>query len=441
MNNTLQIILGLGKTGLSCVRYLAKNYNNIIVCDTREQPPNLAEFKREFPNLPLHLGALSAELLCQAERIIISPGLSLHEPAIASAIKQGIPVIGDIELFLQATKRPVVGITGTNAKGTVTTMLGLMAEQAGINVVLGGNIGTPALELLEQPQAELYILELSSFQLESTHSLRAKAATILNISPDHLDHHHGMEEYIAAKQVVYQQAENCVYNRADRATYPLLVDQAICWSFALDKPANDHEFGIVEQYLSCGEQQLMPVKDLKVVGSHNVENALAALALGTALGLPKEAMVEALRSFTGLPHRCQLVRELNEIRWYNDSKATNIGAAIAALKGFANDLHEKLWLIAGGDGKGADFDLMREIVSQTVDNVILFGKDADKIAASWQTYTTIIHVNNLLSAVDVAAQLASSGDIVLLAPACSSLDMFKDFEQRGDIFTDLVKKL
>ncbi len=443
-SNKPQIILGLGKTGLSCVRYLVPQYNNLIVCDTRENPPGLAEFKQEFPTIPLHCGPLSAELLCQAERIIISPSLSLHEPAIAAALAQGIPVIGDVELFVQKNKAPIIAITGTNAKGTVTTLTWMMAINAGIKAVLGGNIGIPVLDLLHAAPAELYVLELSSFQLESTYSLGAHAATILNISEDHLDHHRDMQEYIAAKQRVYQGAQYCIFNRADKATIPPQQNET-CFSFALDEPANDHEFGLRTQngitYLAQGEKLLMPASGLKIVGSHNVENALAALALGSSLQLPLEAMLKALREFTGLPHRCQLVRELNGVRWYNDSKATNIGATEAALKGFANDRHEHLILIAGGDGKGADFNLLRDMVAKQVDTVIVFGKDADKILHSWQGITTLLLVEDLESAVQQAYALAKEADLVLLSPACSSLDMFKNFEQRGELFSQYVQQL
>jgi UDP-N-acetylmuramoylalanine--D-glutamate ligase len=439
-----QIILGLGQTGFSLARYLAPQHKNIIVCDTRSQPPQLAAFKKAYPDIPVYCGPLQADLILQAERILISPGLSVHEPLIAQAIKKGIPIVSDIQLFADAAQAPIVGITGTNAKGTVTTLLALIAERAGKEVLIGGNIGTPALDLLTHPTPDLYILELSSFQLESTQHLPLEAATILNVSVDHLDHHRDMEEYIAAKQRIYQHAKHCIFNRADSNTYPPQDDKTH-WSFALDSPKNDREYGYKKDkhqgWLMHGDQVLLPAHELQISGLHNIENALAALALGSAIGLPQEPMLHAIREFKGLRHRCEFVRQHQGVRWYNDSKATNIGATMAALKGLAHDAHQKIILIAGGDGKSANFDELRPLIKAHVATAILLGKDAPLLEKSWQGVTQIELVPDLSSAVTLAAQLAQENDIVLLSPACSSLDMFKNFEERGEMFVKYVEQL
>jgi UDP-N-acetylmuramoylalanine--D-glutamate ligase len=448
MKNKLQIILGLGHTGLSCLRYLkTQGYTDFIVCDTRDNPPNLSVLQKEFPEVVFHAGSFATEILSKAERIIISPGLSLHDAAIQAAMAQGIPLVGDIELFAQAVGNtvPIIAITGTNAKGTVTTMTAAMAEQAGLIVEVGGNIGTPALDLLSKPTPDLYVLELSSFQLETTHTLHARAATILNMTPDHLDHHRDMEEYAVAKQRIYAHAENIVYNRVDEATLPVVASVAKQSTFALDSPPTDNDFGTQTKegvlWLMQGNTFLLPTSELKVPGSHNVENALAALALAQAIKLPIESCLKALREYQGLPHRCQFVREYKGVRWYNDSKATNVGSTMAALKGFQTDTHRHLILIAGGDAKGADLKIASGLIKSEVHTVLVYGKDAALIQAAWKGLTKIVSVENLKAAVEKGSSMAEKGDLVLLSPACSSLDMFKNFEERGEIFQKLVSEL
>jgi len=437
------VIIGLGKTGLSCLHYLSKQNIPLIAFDTREQLPDIDDLRKQFPNVPIYLGALDEKIILQAQEIIISPGLSLEMPAIVKARTAGIPVIGDIELFARAVKAPVIGITGTNAKGTVTTLVGEMLKAAGKKVLVGGNIGTPALDLLAENIPEYYVLELSSFQLETTNSLKYAASTLLNISEDHLDRHGAMANYIAAKQLIYQRCQTAIYNRDDAATMPVTpVARKI--SFGLTKPAAN-EFGLLqsnnEYWLSFSEQLLLKVNELRVKGRHNWANALAALAIGYALNLPIPAMLQALRNFKGLPHRCEWVIEQDGVAWYDDSKGTNVGSTLAAIQGLGGTLSGKIILIAGGLGKGADFTQLRPAVTQYVHQLILLGQDAFFIEQALQNTVAMTHVKTLQEAVLYARQIARSGDAVLLSPACASWDMFRDYVQRGEMFQALVRNL
>lgn len=439
MTQQLQVVVGLGKTGLSLVRFLAHQGVAVAAVDTRGQPPELAQIRSEFPQVQLHCGSLDTPLLAQAQTLYVSPGLALATPQIQREIARGVQISGDVDLFLRHARAPVIAITGSNAKSTVTTLVGLMAAQAGLKVGVGGNIGTPALELLEQP-ADLYVLELSSFQLETISHLQAKAATCLNISADHLDRYRNLQHYTGVKLQVYEQAEWAVINRDDAAAQPARLDGKRL-SFGLSEPQNDHEFGLRNGWLARGSNNLLAVGKLKIPGRHNQANALAALALGTAAGLPMPAMLQALQEFAGLPHRCQWVADKYEVHWYNDSKATNIGATLAAIEGLASDEH-KLVLIAGGDGKGADFSELADAVSEHCRALVLLGRDAELIrSALAATGVFAIRVASLEEAVSYAADLAFPGDSVLLAPACASLDMFKNFEQRGELFVAAVEGL
>lgn len=443
MQTNYTIILGLGKTGLSCIRYLTKQNIPLIAIDTRSSISELAEIKKAYPELPIYLGEVDEQLILQAKEIIISPGLSLEMPAIIKARAAGIPILGDIELFARAMQAPVIGITGTNAKGTVTTLVGEMLKAADKKVLVGGNIGTPALDLLTEPVPEYYVLELSSFQLETTYSLQLIAATILNVSEDHLDRHNTMANYVAAKQRIYQHCQAAIYNRDDKATQPSInISQKI--SFGLTKP-QANEFGLLiinkEYWLAFANQPLLNTKELRIQGRHNWSNALAALAIGHALHLPIAAMLQALRTFKGLPHRCEWVIEKNNITWCDDSKGTNVGSTLAAINGIGSTIAGKIILIAGGLGKGADFTPLRAAVNQYVREVILFGQDAALIANALQNTIAITHVKNLPEAVLYARQIAQSGDTVLLSPACASWDMFRNYEERGELFKELVRKL
>lgn len=442
--DNLCIVVGLGLTGLSCVRYLQARGFSVAVADTRIHPPGLATLQTEFPAIEFVGGALTTDFLLKAQEIILSPGVSLQEPAIQACLAQQISVVGDIELFARANTQPVIAITGSNAKSTVTTLVHLMARQAGCNALVAGNIGMPVLDLLTQPVADLYILELSSFQLETTFSLAATAATILNISADHLDRYQGLAAYTAAKQRVYQQAKHVICNRDDQATYPVKLDDTLLINFGLSAPKVG-EFGIRLQdqdfWLAYGDELLMPTQTLRIKGRHNWANALAALALGHTVGLPFKPMLAVLAEFPGLAHRCEWLAEHQGIHWYNDSKGTNVGATVAALAGIGANQPGKIILIAGGDGKGAEFTDLVPAVANYVRLTILIGKDAQRLGACLQDVTAIQYANNLVAAVQMAANAAQAGDSVLLSPACSSLDMFQNYEHRGRVFQTAVKEL
>lgn len=438
-----RIIVGLGKTGLSVARFLAGRGLSFAVADTRENPPGLDQLKRFAPMADLYLGELDAGILGGASELIVSPGIALAEPALQAARAAGASLIGDIELFAREARAPIIAITGSNAKSTVTTLVGEMATRAGVKLAVGGNIGTPALDLLEQ-NAELYVLELSSFQLETTDMLNAEVATVLNMSADHMDRYPGMVAYHQAKHRIFRGARQIVVNRDDSLSRPLLNEQLPCWTFGLSRP-DFKGFGLIkedgEQHLAFEFKPLMPVSALKMRGAHNHSNALAALALGHAVGLPMAAMLETLREFAGLPHRCQWVANLAEVGYYDDSKATNVGAALAAIEGFAADCTGKIVLIAGGDGKGAEFAPLRKAIARHCRAVVLLGRDAPLLAETLDGCTQLVRVSTLEEAVASAAAEAQAGDIVLLSPACASLDMFRNFEERGRLFAEAVRGL
>jgi UDP-N-acetylmuramoylalanine--D-glutamate ligase len=383
------------------------------------------------------------EFLGRASELLISPGLAVATPALQEAARRGAKLSGDIDLFAREAKAPIVAITGSNAKSTVTTLVGEMAAAAGRKVAVGGNLGTPALDLLAD-DVELYVIELSSFQLETTELLNAEVATCLNVSEDHMDRYADLPAYHLAKHRIFRGARQVVVNRDDPLSRPMIADQVPCWSFGLGKP-DFKRFGLVEEngekYLAYQFDTLLPVRELKVRGAHNQSNALAALALGHAVGLPMAAMLETLRGFSGLAHRCQWVGERAGVSYYDDSKATNVGAALAAIEGLGTDIAGKLVLIAGGDGKGADFSSLRKPVAAHCRAVVLLGRDADKLAAVLDGAVEILRVDSLQAAVEQAAAIAQSGDAVLLSPACASLDMFKNFEERGRLFAQAVEAL
>ena len=447
-SDQFRIVVGLGKSGMSLVRFLARQGVPFAVVDTRANPPELATLKAQFPQVEVRCGALGVDFLCRASELYVSPGLPLATPELQAAAAQGVKLSGDIDLFVRHAKAPLVAITGSNAKSTVTTLVGEMAAAAGKRVAVGGNLGTPALDLLAD-DVELYVLELSSFQLESTERLNAEVATCLNVSDDHMDRYSGLESYHLAKHRIFRGARQVVVNRQDPLSRPLIADQVPCWSFGLDKP-DFKSFGILEadgeKFLAFQFDRLLPVRELKIRGAHNQANALAALALGHAVGLPLAPMLETLRRFAGLAHRCQWVRERAGVTFYDDSKATNVGAALAAIDGLGAEIAGKLLLIAGGDGKGADFAPLRASVARYCRAVVLLGRDAELIAAALKDadgrgVVPLLRVATLDEAVQRCAELAESGDVVLLSPACASLDMFKNFEERGRLFARAALEL
>ena len=447
-SDQFRIVVGLGKSGLSLVRFLARQGVPFAVADTRMSPPELATLQAEFPQVEVRCGALDVEFLCRASELYVSPGLPLATAALREAAARGVKLSGDIDLFVRHAKAPIIAITGSNAKSTVTTLVGEMAAAAGKKVAVGGNLGTPALDLLAD-DIELYVLELSSFQLESTDRVNAEVATCLNVSDDHMDRYSGLQTYHLAKHRIFRGARQVVVNRQDPLSRPLIADQVPCWSFGLDKP-DFKSFGILEEggekFLAFQFSKLMPVRELKIRGAHNQANALAALALGHAVGLPLAPMLDTLRRFTGLAHRCQWVRERTGVTFYDDSKATNVGAALAAIAGLGAEIAGPLLLLAGGDGKGADFTPLRASVAKYCRAVVVLGRDAELIAAALKDadgrdVVPLLRVATLDEAVQRCAELAAAGDAVLLSPACASLDMFKNFEERGRLFAQAVEEL
>jgi UDP-N-acetylmuramoylalanine--D-glutamate ligase len=445
------LIVGLGRTGLSVARHLAARGEQVAVVDSRTNPPGLEALKAELPDVALFLGGFDVAAFAQADRLIVSPGVSLATAPIAAAVAQGVPVLGDIELFVQAAQAPIAVITGSNGKSTVTTLLGEMAREAGRRVAVGGNLGEPALNLLAD-DVELYVLELSSFQLDTTHSLRAEVAAVLNVSPDHLDRYGDLAGYAHSKEKALQAARVGVYN-ADDATVRAMHGSAERWCFTLGEPLAvvDDVFGCQRAFgvrqladgpwLCRAEQALMAAAELRMPGLHNRANALAALAMGSALGLELDAMCRVLRGFPGLPHRSQFVAELGDVRWYNDSKGTNVGACIAALEGLAQGDDTRTVLIAGGDCKGAAFDELVPVVTAHARAVVVMGRDAQDIARALAGTVLVRHAADMNDAVRQAAELSEPGDRVLLSPACASFDMYRDYSERGEAFMDAVRGL
>jgi UDP-N-acetylmuramoylalanine--D-glutamate ligase len=444
MKKPYYLVAGLGQTGYSVAGYLHRKKLPFVVFDTRKHVERLTDFSAKFPGIEVYLGDFPSSLYHQLTQIIASPGLSLEEPFLEQAKRHGIPIIGDVECFAQEVKAPVVAITGTNGKSTVTTLVGEMAKAAQKKVAVAGNIGLPILDLLDDAQTyDLWVLELSSFQLELTHTLAPLVATILNITPDHLDRHHDLEHYTQAKQRVYQQAKHCLFNRQDPLTYPHTNGQHV--SFGLNQPATDNEWGIITlhqtTYLARGNEPIFPVHALKIQGQHNWQNALAACALAATAGIPIPTICQVLETFTGLEHRCQTVRTLNQVIWINDSKGTNVGASISAIEGIGPTLTGKIILIAGGLGKGADFSPLAPVVKKYVREIVLIGKDAPLIKEALKASAKLSEATSFAQAIELAHQSAQPGDVVLLSPACASMDMFKDYVHRGHTFIELVNKL
>jgi UDP-N-acetylmuramoylalanine--D-glutamate ligase len=434
-------IVGMGATGLSAARFVSSIGKSFVFADSRTEPPHLAEVREQYPDVSLVLGPFAEDLLLGFDRVVVSPGVSLKEPALVAARERGVKLIGDVELFLEQAAAPAIVITGSNGKSTVTTMLGKMAEACGLSVGVGGNLGTPMLDLLDE-RHQLYVIELSSFQLELVTDTRGAIAGLLNISPDHMDRYAGLQQYHAAKHRIFLGASTVINNRQDPLTNPLLSTSVKQGNFGLNKP-DLGSFGLLEdngqQWLACGLDPLMPVADVAIKGTHNTANALAALALGQAAGLDMATMLETLKTFKGLPHRCEHVATVNNVMYIDDSKGTNIGATVAAIDGFGDRAQANLILIAGGQGKGQDFAKLQKPVAQFVKLAALYGEDAPEIAGALQGSAEVEQFESLEKAVAYAAASAESGDIVLFSPACASFDMFSGFEQRGQCFQSAVK--
>jgi UDP-N-acetylmuramoylalanine--D-glutamate ligase len=434
------VIVGMGRTGLSVARHLQRCGYGISITDSRDAPPELAGVQALGSAVVTRTGGFDARLLERADIVVTSPGVPLDDPFFSQARARGLDIVGDIELFARAADAPVVGITGTNGKSTVTTLLGRMAERAGVRVRVGGNLGQPALDLLDRGPTDLYVLELSSFQLDTTHSLKLKAAVVLNVSPDHLDRYATLRHYADSKARIYVGSETCVVNADDPEVVrmPRAGSRVVSFGlaggadFTLVTPASDKA-----PWLARRGSALLPLSALKISGRHNAANALATLALGDALRLPLQPMVDELREFPGLAHRAQWVAEIDGVRYINDSKGTNIGATLAAVAGFT----EPLVLIAGGDGKGQDFTPLANAFRGKVRTAVLLGRDAGLIETALSGVCHTVRVAGMDEAVRAAARFAQPGDTVLLSPACSSLDMYRDYAQRGNSFAAAVQEM
>ncbi len=437
------VVVGLGDTGMSCVRYFFKKNIPFSVVDSRKEPPNLQAFKKEFPNVAIVTGGFPSEIFTEADEIILSPGVSLKEPVIAEQIAQGKKVIGDIELFARATRQPIVGITGSNGKTTVTTLVGLMMKEAGISASVCGNIGEPVLDCLMTPEPECYVMELSSFQLETTESLHLKTGTILNVSQDHLDRYDSMREYTIAKQRIYLDCDIPVVNADEPLIWNTLSLKNVL-SFGLNNPSKV-DFSVLKKgqklYLTFRGEILIATEELPLRAPHHLQNALACLSLGHAAGLSMPPMLSVLSKFTGLPHRCQWVRRFQEVDYYNDSKGTNVGATLSAIASLGQVTAGKIILIAGGLGKGADFSPLAAPMKNFVKRLILIGRDAPVFEKTFKAVVPIVRAASMDDAVSQAVRFAAAGDSVLLSPACASFDMFNNYEHRGEIFVKAVEAL
>jgi UDP-N-acetylmuramoylalanine--D-glutamate ligase len=439
VKQTYTLVVGLGATGLSVVKYLCALGEQVRVVDSREQPPQLPRLQQEYPDVEVHCGAFVENDFCHAHRIVLSPGVPLTTPALQRAKAQGVEITGDIDLFAHQVSVPVIGITGSNGKSTVTALVYDMALGSGRRVAMGGNFGTPALDLIDETN-QLYVLELSSFQLDTMRELTLHAGVVLNISDDHMDRYADFSSYAASKHVLYQLAERWVINRDDAlAARPPFAAPNTVLDFSLD--AHTTALYAVRDidgaaWLCRGDEALLAVADMRIKGRHNVANALAALALGELAGLERLAMLESLRKFDGLAHRTQWIAEINSVNWYDDSKATNVGAALAAICGLAG----RHVLIAGGEGKDADFSPLRTAISH-LRAVVLIGRDATIIADALAGSVQCVFATDMHDAVLQCAALAQRGDNVLLSPACASFDMFDNYAHRGEVFAREVRGL
>ena len=435
------LVVGLGASGLSMARHLARQGLGFAVADSRAAPPNTEALRALAPRAALHAGPFDTALFARARRLLLSPGVSPDEPAVAAARATGAELLGDIELFACAARAPVAAVTGTNGKSTVTTLLGEMARAAGVDVRVGGNLGTPALDLLGETEPALYVLELSSFQLEVTHSLRPAAATVLNLTPDHYDRHPEMAAYAAAKARIFEGDGVQVLNAEDPAVMALVRPGRRVLRFGVQPPAGAQEYGLLRReggdWLARGDEPLLPLAALRIQGAHNAANALAAMALADALGIARAAQLAVLREFAGLPHRMQWVASLGGVDWYNDSKGTNVGATVAA----TGSLPGRFVLIAGGVGKGQDFAPLRAALAGRARAVVLIGEDGPKIGAALGVTVPQVTAASMVEAVRAARQVARPGDFVLLSPACASFDWYANYKARGEDFSRCVLAL
>jgi len=431
------LVYGLGNTGLSVARYLVRRGEQALYLDSRKEPPGLPALKSLLPDAQVVVGRLPDTCLDQLERAIVSPGIAESDAELERLRRQGIDIVSDIELFVDAAPAGFVAVTGSNGKSTVTTLIAEMCEAAGVSVLAGGNLGRPALDLLDDDVPDVYVLELSSFQLQRTRRLPARVSVLLNIAADHLDWHRSADEYRAAKYRIFDQAGSAVINRGDSELPGRLAAGTRTISFGTDAPGAG-QYGIViangREFLARGQELLLAVDEIAMTGRHNYANALAALAAGELAGLRVAPMLTVLRTFRGLPHRMNFIRDLGGVHYINDSKATNVAAATAAVQ----SIDGPVVLLAGGQGKGGDFAALAGEIAQRLRAIIVFGEDAPGLEAAFAGRTPVTRAENLAEAVSLARRVAVPGDTVLLAPACASFDQFSNYQHRGDTFRDLV---
>lgn len=447
------LILGAGATGFSCLRYLHQRCLSLSLADSREQVAGLEEIAHRYPNLPLYRGGFSPNLLDGLDTLVLSPGISRFDPLVLRALDLGIEVVGDVELFARACSAPVIAVTGSNGKSTVTTLVAEMAARAGVKVEAGANLGEPALDLLAKPLPQYYLLELSSFQLETLHSLKAQAVALLNISADHMDRYADLDHYATTKMRIFNNSKLVVLNRDDpyyRQCRTMLTTEQRLITIGLSAPQTAQDYGLVPEPrglgLYLGERKLLLGGELKLVGRHNLVNLMAAFALADSMSLPEPDSIATAKAFAGLPHRLQLLGTWRQVRWYNDSKATNSAASQSAIEAVADGQTGTIVLIAGGDGKDQNFNDLAENTWRTVRALIVLGKDGRVVANAFSPYLAskqihILEVDSMDEPVKLAAKLALPGDAVLLAPACSSLDMYRDYRHRGEDFQRAVGDL
>jgi len=430
------LVVGLGETGVSVVSHLRAQGKTVAVVDTRERPPNAAWLSEAFPEVPLYCESVPQDCFDSSVTWVVSPGIALSEPMVVEAQASGAPIVGDLDLFVQAAKAPVIGITGSNGKSTVTTLVGEMLAAAGSRVAVGGNLSPAALTLLDD-NVEVYVLEMSSFQLERSGALGLDVAAVLNVTADHIDHHGSMAAYHAAKHRIFRKAKTVVVNDDDVLTQPL-VDSTVQVVRYGTKAHRDGEFKLLDGALWMGASKVIDVSDIALSGRHNHLNALVACAIAGCFEVSARVMAATLQTFSGLPHRCRVVQTFAGVTYIDDSKATNVGAALAAIEGIGPS--SDLVLLAGGLGKGQDFSALLPAINQFTRAVIVFGEAADELA-KLPFARPALRVENLQQAVSKAAELAQSGDTVLLSPACASMDQFKNYQDRGDQFAALVNQM
>ena len=434
------VVIGLGDTGLSVAQHLSKQGLDFKMLDTRSNPPQLVAFKQEYPEIEVQLGELTTEFFQDVQQIIVSPGIDVNQKNIRALISEnGCECLGDIELFSRSTSKPIVAITGSNGKSTVTSLLAEMANTAGVKAYAGGNLSPPALCLLNHEDAELFVLEISSFQLETTQSLQPQVSVVLNVSPDHLDRHGDIENYAHIKEHIYSKSKISVINRDDDYVLNMKTSGEVI-SFGLQEPM-ENEFGVVKEkdslYLAFGQENLLSVSELSLLGEVGILNSLAALAIGHALKLPMQKMLTTLKTFKGLPHRLALVSKADRVSWFNDSKGTNIGATVSSLRSLDRDII----LIAGGVFKGGELEALARAVTRHAKQVILLGQDSALLEQALKNFAAIEHADSMQQAVEIAQQKSKPGDKVLLSPACASFDMYANYIERGNDFEKCVNEV